>query len=108
MYLIRVKFKGESWADGLVLVYDDRKEWEKSVRAVTKGVLDGVPTLDLKDTQGHMALIDRDGVQSVVFVDFEEEIGGAERTARFKAGRDARGLVAEAVRPEAPVSQRRN
>ena len=31
----------------MVLVYDDRKEWEKSVRAVTKGVLDGVPTLDL-------------------------------------------------------------
>lgn len=100
MFLIRLKFAGESWNDGLVLVYDDRKEWEKAIRDVTKSMLAEEPVLTMKDTQGHRAMVSRASVQSVVFVDFDEEIAGAGRTKRFRQGG---GLAAEDVTPGARV-----
>lgn len=98
MFLIRLKFTGESWNDGLVLVYDERKEWEKAIRDVTKSMMTEGSVLMIRDTQGHSAMVSRASVQSVVFVDFDEEIAGAGRTKRF---RQRGGLTAEDVTPGA-------
>ena len=103
MFLIRLKFTGESWNDGLVLVYDDRKEWEKAIRDVTKSMLAEESVLTMRDTQGHRAMVSRASVQGVVFVDFDEEIAGAGRTKRFRQGG---GLTAEDVTPVARFQRR--
>ena len=89
MYLIRVKFRGQPWADGVVLVYDDVELWRAQVRATedalaarTKGSF-----LILSDTQGHRVSLWQADVEAMQAVDFAAEMAGAERTERFRHAR---------------------